>query len=34
MIWDILKTTAPTNANAVSVANYIGNLFGWTATSP
>jgi hypothetical protein len=34
MIWDILKTTSPTNANAVSVANYIGNLFGWTATSP
>ncbi len=34
MIWYILKTTSPTDANAISVANAIGNLFGWTATSP
>ena len=34
MVWDLQKTTAPTNADANSISTYVGTLFGWTAVAP
>jgi beta-glucanase (GH16 family) len=34
MEWDLLKTTAPTDANATSVAAYVAGLYGYVGVAP
>jgi len=34
MLWQILKTTSPTNANATSASDKVANLFGYVPTKP